>query len=115
MKSRFQKIFGFRISRKHKKGTHFFRKRERVLPGFRKTWGGTLSLSEREPALFEKKEIYCSAFLVFFSKKDFLMDLLFVLPRNLKPRLVLPRKSKKSGFVGTAIGNTIGNAIGYSY
>ena len=61
LKSRFKKIFGFRISRKHKKGTHFFRKRERVLPGFWKTWGGTLSLSEREPALFEKNEIYCSA------------------------------------------------------
>ena len=61
LKSRLKKIFGFRISRKRKKGTHFFRKRQRVLPGFWKPWGDTLSLSEREPALFEKNEIYCSA------------------------------------------------------
>ena len=61
-KSRFKKTkSGFRISRKRKKGTHFFRKRQRVLPGFWKPWGDTLSLSEREPALFEKNEIYCSA------------------------------------------------------
>ena len=68
LKSRFKKIFGFRISRKRKKGTHFFRKRERVPSGFWKTWQDTLSLSKREPALFEKNEIYCSAFLVFFKK-----------------------------------------------